>query len=189
MIMSEEIARTTACLQKGGTILYPTDTIWGLGCDATNRKAVRALKKIKKRADRKSFIVLVENEDMLREYVSDIPDVAWELLKSIDTPLTIVYPKAKNLAKSVISEDGSIGIRIPKDLFVQELLKAFGKPLVSTSANFSGDPSPTTFRDIHPDLLDAVDYAVEYNRSRLEVMKPSTIIRLSGEGDYEVLRK
>jgi L-threonylcarbamoyladenylate synthase len=188
-MMLEEIRIAVDILQKGGTIIYPTDTIWGLGCDATNRKAVTRLHSIKQRADRKSFIVLLDHADRIPEYVKEVPDKAWELMEQITTPLTIVYPRAKNLARNVVSYDGSVAIRIPRDPFVTELVKSFGKPLVSTSANFSGDAPPMAFRDISQELLAAVDHVVDFNRDRVESTKPSTIIRLLDNGDYEVLRK
>lgn len=187
--MQEEILKAVATLKKGGSILYPTDTIWGLGCDATSKKAVKRLHNIKQRGDKKSFIILLEDKVRLSEYLSSVPEVAEALLDSIDTPLTVVYPKAKGIAKNVISSDGSVAIRIPKDTFVIELLKSFGKPIVSTSANFSGDTPPMTFRDISQELIDSVDFAVNFNRDRLDITKPSTIIRIKENGDYEVLRK
>ncbi|HRY98194.1 MAG TPA: L-threonylcarbamoyladenylate synthase [Bacteroidales bacterium] len=188
-MMQEEIRIAVEVLKKGGVILYPTDTIWGLGCDATSRKAVSRLHGIKKRADRKSYIILLDQQERIPEYVHQVPVKAWELLEQITTPLTIVYPGARNLARNVINEDGSVGIRIPRDPFVISLLGAFGKPLVSTSANFSGDTPPLSYRDISPDLIASVDHVVDYYRDRVESTKPSTIIRLLDNGDYEVIRK
>lgn len=185
----EEIDRAVDVLRNGGSLLYPTDTIWGLGCDATNKKAVKKLHKIKKRSDQKSFIILLEDAYRLQDYLEEVPLIATELMAQITSPLTIVYPGARNLAKNVISEDGSIGIRIPRDGFVKELLEAFGKPIVSTSANLSGDPPPQSFREIHPDIIAGVDYAVDMYRDRIKETKPSTIIRILEKGGYEILRR
>lgn len=184
-----EIEKAVSVMKKGGTILYPTDTIWGLGCDATSKKAVNHLHRIKRRSDRKSYIILLDDPSKLKDFVQSVPLVAEELLQSIDTPLTIVYPGAKGLAKNVISEDGTVGIRIPQNEFVRDLIRSFGKPIVSTSANFSGDPPPKSFRDISEGLKEEVDYTLDVYQDRIDETKPSTIIRIREDGDYELLRK
>jgi len=187
--MENDINKAVKVLKAGGTILYPTDTIWGIGCDATNARAVKKIYNIKSRSKKASFIVLLDKEGRLPNYVQGVPDILADLLKSIDSPTTIIYPKAKNLAKNVIAADGSIGIRIVKDEFCSKLLSAFKKPIVSTSANLSGDPSPLMFREISKELLDKVDYVVETNRALLNKSKASTIIRLHPNGEFEVLRQ
>ncbi len=187
--LQEEIARTVEVLRKGGSILYPTDTIWGLGCDATNTRAIKRLQKIKQRSDNKHLIILLDGTDRLQEYVRLIPEAAWDLYQQIQTPLTIVFPDARNLSKLVIGKDRTVGIRIPRDDFALELVRQFGKPVISTSANLSGDPPPMFFRDINPVLLQEVDYVVDFHRDRIQETKPSTIIRLHENGEFEVIRQ
>jgi len=187
--LQEEIARTVEVLRKGGSILYPTDTIWGLGCDATNTRAIKRLQKIKQRSDNKHLIILLDGTDRLQEYVRLIPEAAWDLYQQIQTPLTIVFPDARNLSKLVIGKDRTVGIRIPRDDFALELVRQFGKPVISTSANLSGDPPPMFFRDINPVLLQEVDYVVDFHRDRIQETKPSTIIRLHENGEFEVIRR
>ncbi len=187
--LQEEIARTVEVLRKGGSILYPTDTIWGLGCDATNTRAIKRLQKIKQRSDNKHLIILLDGTDRLQEYVRLIPEAAWDLYQQIQTPLTIVFPDARNLSKLVVGKDRTVGIRIPRDDFALELVRQFGKPVISTSANLSGDPPPMFFRDINPVLLQEVDYVVDFHRDRIQETKPSTIIRLHENGEFEVIRR
>jgi len=185
---SEDIKKCVEALNKHGVILYPTDTIWGLGCDATQAKAVQRVFDLKKRAGSKTLIVLLEDIDRLSYFVEKIPPVTFDLIKQVDTPLTIIYPKARNLAPHCISADNHVAIRIVRDEFCRDLIKAFGKPIVSTSANISGDPAPMVFQDINPDLIKAVDYTVEFRRNRISNMRPSTIIRLTGDFEYEIVR-
>lgn len=187
--MKEEIQRSVEILKSGGVICYPTDTIWGIGCDATNVTAVTKVGKIKKRDDAKSLIVLLANPDDLEKYVKVVPEIAWDLLDQVEDPLTIIYPGARNLAKNVIAEDGSVGIRVVHDEFCKMLIQAFGKPIVSTSANFSGEPHPLSFGKISPELLESVDYVVDYNRTRVHHIKPSSIIKLGIKGEIELIRK
>jgi len=186
--MREEIINAARVLQTGGTILYPTDTIWGIGCDATNFKAVEKIGQLKKRSDQKSFIILLDQPEKLEQYVEKVPEIIWDLLNSVETPLTVVYPRAKNLARNVIAPDQSIAIRIVKDLFCQKLISFFGKPIVSTSANFSNEPPPLIFSNISRELVSKVDYVVNFNRDKINTMKPSTIIRVRQNGTYEILR-
>ena len=187
--MEEDIQKAVKVLKAGGTILYPTDTIWGIGCDATNNRAIQKIYKIKERSKKSSFIILLEKKSKITDYVEKVPDILWDLLKSIDTPITVIYPKAKNLTKNVIAPDGSIGIRVVKDEFCRRMISKFNKPVVSTSANFSGEPSPLVFKDISEEIKNKVDYIVKSNRNKLNKIKASTIIRIKPNGEFEVLRQ
>ncbi|PIF05534.1 MAG: threonylcarbamoyl-AMP synthase [Draconibacterium sp.] len=187
--MQEDLVKATDILKKGGVILYPTDTIWGIGCDATNEAAVQKVYKIKKREDSKSMLVLMENPALLDRYVNDIPDVAWDLLEIATTPLTIIYPNAKNLACNLIAEDGSIGIRFTKEAFTQQLLQRFRRPLISTSANISGEKPPAFFSEISDEIKNNVDYIVQYRQNDCSTAKPSSIIKLGPGGRINILRK
>ncbi|MBC8487170.1 MAG: threonylcarbamoyl-AMP synthase [Bacteroidetes bacterium] len=187
--MEEDIQKAVKVLMAGGTILYPTDTIWGIGCDATNNRAVQKIYKIKERLKKSSFIILLEKESKITDYVEKVPDILWDLLKSIDSPTTVIYPKAKNLTKNVIAPDGSIGIRVVKDEFCRRMISEFNKPVVSTSANFSGEASPLVFKDISEEIKNKVDYIVKTNRNKLNKIKASTIIRIKLSGEFEVLRQ
>ncbi len=178
---SEDIPFCIETLKKGGIILYPTDTIWGIGCDATNDVAVRRVFEIKQRHESKSLIILASDIDMISHYLEKIPHTAIELLKNTDKPLTIIYEQAKNLAKSAIAADGTVAIRIPKDDFCVDLIHNFSKPIVSTSANFSGDKSPANFQEINTKLIDQVDYIVKYRQDDLSKASPSTIVKLNGD--------
>lgn len=186
--MKDEIISAAKVLQTGGTILYPTDTIWGIGCDATNYKAVEKIIQLKKRTEQKSFIILLDQPEKLELYVSKVPDIIWDLLPSVEAPLTVVYPGARNLARNVVAADQSIAIRIVKDLFCQKLISYFGKPIVSTSANFSTEPPPLIFSNISKELVSKVDYAVNYNRDKINSMKASMIIKVRQDGTYAILR-
>jgi L-threonylcarbamoyladenylate synthase len=187
--MMEEIKRALRFLKEGKVILYPTDTIWGIGCDATLVKPVDRIYKIKQRFESKSMIVLLDQADKLTLYVEKVPAIAYDLIERYHEPLTIIYPKAKNIAKNVVPEDGTIAIRIVRDDFCRQLIDALGKPLVSTSANISGQPAPITFSKIPDAVKNGVDYIVNHNRDVIIRTKPSTIIRLQDNGEFEVLRK
>ena len=187
--MKEDINKTVEVLRAGGTILYPSDTLWGLGCDATNTKAVQKVMKIKNRPKDASFIILVEKEGRLSDYVENIPEILWDLMKTFDTPTTVIYPKGKNLAKNVMALDGSIAIRIVKDEFCRKLIAKLNKPIVSTSANFSGEVSPLMFKEISERLKKSVNYVVESNREKLNKIKASTIIKITDEGEFEIIRQ
>jgi L-threonylcarbamoyladenylate synthase len=187
--MQQEIKKCIDILQSGGTILYPTDTIWGIGCDATNANAVDSVFRLKKRVESKSMIILVDSAERLTEYVETVPELAWDLLKSVDTPLTIIYPKAKNLAPNVVAADGSIAIRVVHHEFCCALIKAFGKPVVSTSANISGDLPPKVFMEISPEIIKYIDHVVRLYRDELQHIKPSRIIKLSENGEFRIIRK
>lgn len=187
--MKEEILNAVKVLKNGGTILYPTDTLWGIGCDATNYKAVQKVYKLKKRIGTNSLIILLDKEKKIINYVKNIPEILWDLLKNIDSPTTIIYPNAKNLAKNVIAKDKSIAIRIVRDEFCKKLINLFNKPIVSTSANISGEPTPIIFHNISNEIIENVDYVVKIDHDKLNKVKPSTIIKLKENGEYDVLRQ
>ncbi len=169
--------------------MYPTDTVWGLGCDATNEVAVQKINDIKKRNKDKSFIILLDTDAKLQSYVSEIPDVAYDLIEYAENPLTIVFSGAKNLAPGVINADGSVGIRIIKHQFCEQLIQRFRKPVTSTSANISGEPAPLVFSDISEDILKAVDYVVDWEQDLDIPKKPSAIMKLSANGQFSFIRK
>ncbi len=184
----KELNRAVEMLRKGKIILYPTDTLWGIGCDATNSKAVQKIYKLKKRVESKSLIVLLGSPAKLHEYVKKIPETAYDLIEQFPEPLTIVFSGARNLAKNVIAKDGSIAIRIVRSAFCVEMLNLFAKPIVSTSANFAGIPSPLTYDEISNEIILGVDYAVDFHRNRLKSLKPSTIIKIDENNRFTVLR-
>lgn len=175
-------------LKSGGTIVYPTDTIWGIGCDATNVEAIQKIFEIKKREPSKSVIILVENEKRLQDLV-DVPEMAWEIIDLSEKPVTIVYENPRNLPKELLAEDGSIGIRLVKNDFCKKLISKLNKPLVSTSANLSGQKSPMKFSDISPEILAAVDYAVEENREVVSKYPGSSVIKIWKDNRIKVLRE
>ena len=187
--MEEDIKKACEILSKGGIIVYPTDTIWGIGCDATNEEAVKKIYAIKQRADSKSMLVLLDSSAKLNYYISDFPDIALDLIEISGKPLTIIYSGAKNLASNLIAEDGSIGIRITQESFSKELCRRFKKPIVSTSANISGKPSPANFSEIESAIINAVDYAVNYRRDDLTKSKPSSIIKLDTGRVIKIIRE
>jgi len=188
-MLRDEINKALEVLKSGGVILYPTDTIWGLGCDASNPEAVDKILKIKNRPAEKSLIVLLDMDSKLQSYVTEIPDVAYDLIEYAENPLTVIFSGAKNLAPNVINADGSVGIRIVKHDFCTPLIQRFRKPIVSTSANLSGQPSPKFFDDIAPEILAAVDYVVDFEQENRNNKKPSTIIKLGPSGQFEFIRK
>jgi L-threonylcarbamoyladenylate synthase len=185
----DDIVKAVEVLRSGGIILYPTDTIWGIGCDATNAAAVSRIYEIKKRQDTKSMLVLMENPNLLNSYISEVPEIAWELIEVADTPLTIIYPGAKNLAANLLAMDGSIGIRITNEAFTQQLIQRFRKPVVSTSANISGEISPRNFAEISEEIKKSVDFIVNFRQDDLSRSNPSGIIKLGVGGQVEVIRK
>lgn len=187
--MEEDLKNALKVLKNGGVILYPTDTVWGLGCDATNEDAVRKIFQIKRREDSKSMLVLTDNEAKIERLVEKVPDVAWELIKLTETPLTVIYSGAKNLAKNLIARDGSVGIRVTKEDFSNKLCERFRLPVVSTSANISGQPSPQNFSEISDEIKNAVDYIVSYRREDTANTKPSSIIKLEPNGVVTIIRK
>ncbi|QRX64401.1 threonylcarbamoyl-AMP synthase [Dysgonomonadaceae bacterium zrk40] len=187
--MQEDIKKACEVMQNGGIILYPTDTVWGIGCDATNEEAVKKIFALKQRDDSKSMLVLLDNPVKLQNYVTDLPEIAWDLIELTDKPLTIIYEGARNLAPALIAADGSIGIRITDELFSRELCKRFRKPIVSTSANLSGTPSPARFSQIRKEIKGGVDYVVAYRQKEQVEAKTSSIIRLGRNGTIQILRK
>ena len=187
--MINDIKTALEVLQKGGVILYPTDTIWGIGCDACNEEAVKRVYAIKNRIDSKSMLVLMENAALLERYVDEIPDIAYDLIELSEKPMTIIYDGARNLAKNLVAEDGSIGIRITTEAFSSELIRRFKRPIVSTSANISGNPSPACFKEIDPKIIEAVDYVVQFKQDDTQKAQPSSIIKLGRSGEIKVIRE
>jgi len=186
--MQEDITKALEVLQNGGTILYPTDTIWGIGCDATNSKAISKIYKIKYRQQNKLLTIMANSVEMIANYVEDVPDIALELIESYKEPITIVYDKARNLPKNLVPDDGSIGIRIPKSEFCLELIRQLGKPISSTSANISGDSEPLSFSKINPEIKDAVDYICTTNKMYFYSSKPSTVLKVTTDGQMQIIR-
>lgn len=186
--MEQDLKAAIDVLQRGGLILYPTDTIWGIGCDATNAQAVRRVYELKRRADNKALIVLLDSAEHLDHYVVDVPEMARELIDVAVKPLTIIYDGAFNLARNLLGENDSVGIRIPHERFSQQLCARFGRPVVSTSANLSGQPSPARFADIDPAIVGGVDYVVRYRQDDDTPHVASNIIHLSSDGTFKILR-
>ena len=179
--MTEDIKKACEVMAAGGIILYPTDTIWGIGCDATNEKAVQRVYELKRRTDNKAMLVLMDSEAKLDRYVSDVPDIAWDLISVSDKPLTIIYSSAKNLATNLLGADGS-------EEFSKKLCERFRKPLVSTSANVSGEPSPANFSEVSEVIKEGVDYIVSYRQDDMSKAAPSGIIKLGAGGLVQVIR-
>ena len=176
-------------MREGGVILYPTDTIWGIGCDATNEDAVRRVYEIKQRQDSKAMLVLVDSSVKVDFYVRDVPEVAWDLIALADKPLTFIYSGARNLAANLLAEDGSVGIRVTNEDFSKRLCQQFRKAIVSTSANISGQPSPKNFSEISEEVKSAVDYIVGYRQEEMSNPKPSSIIKLDKGGVIKIIRE
>ena len=183
-----ETQKALSVLREGGLILYPTDTVWGIGCDASNSEAVKKVYGLKNRADSKALITLVASEIMLERTVIDMPDIAWDLIDAAEKPLTIIYQEVKGIAHNAIAEDGSCAIRLPKDNFCQQLVQRLGKPLISTSANISGSPTPQSFQDIEPSILSGVDYVVNLRKQEECKYAPSSIILLKNNGEIKIIR-
>ena len=187
--IDQEIRKCVSVLQAGGTLLYPTDTIWGIGCDATNPDAVEKIYRLKNRVESKSLIILLDAPGKIRDYVSVVPEIAWELVENTNAPLTVIYPQAKNLASNVTANDHSIAIRIVNNEFCQRLIRTFGKPIVSTSANISGAVQPLDFKDIAPEITGGVDHVVDESLSRFGNARPSQIIKLEINGEFKIIRQ
>lgn len=187
--MKAEIDKALETLRAGGIILYPTDTIWGIGCDATNPAAVDKIYKLKGRDSKKSMIVLLDTENKLESYVQEVPSIAYDLIEYAEHPLTIIYSGARNLAPNVIHEDGSIGIRIVRHSFCQQLIRRFHKPIVSSSANISGKPSPGNFSEIADEIIRAADYIAGLEQDDTAPKKPSTIMKLAPDGRFTFIRR
>ena len=186
--MEDDIKKACEIMEKGGIILYPTDTIWGIGRDATNEDAVKRVYEIKKRIDSKALIVLVDKPVKVEFYVREVPEIAWNLIDVADKPLTIVYPNARNLATNVLADDGSVGIRITQETFSRKLCERFRKAIVSTSANISGQPAPTNFNEISDEIKQAVDYVVTYRQDDPYQPSPSSVIWIGEGGVIKILR-
>lgn len=187
--MIEDIKEACKVLRAGGVILYPTDTIWGLGCDATDSNAVKKIYEIKQRVDSKAMLVLVDNIGKIQTYTEHMPDIAWDLIEMSEKPLTVIYPKARNLAPELSAEDGSVGIRVTKENFSRKLCETFRKPVVSTSANISGQPSPGNFSEISFEIKQAADFIVSYRQNEKSRPKPSGIIKLGEGGLIRIIRE
>lgn len=186
--INEIIKEAVEVLNRGGVILYPTDTIWGLGCDASNSDAVKRIYSIKKRADSQGMLVLLDTESRLQYYVRDIPDIAWQLIEVSDGPLTLIYPGARNVAPELLGDDGSLGIRIVNDDFCSSLIARLRKPLVSTSANISGEAAPGHYGEISETIRELVDYTVPLRMEEKDKKTASSIIKIEIDGRFKILR-
>ena len=187
--MKEDLKNALDVMKKGGVILYPTDTIWGIGCDAINTKAVERIYQIKKREDSKSMLMLVDESWRVSDYINEVPEIAMQLIEVADSPLTIIYSGAKGISPKLISEDGSIGIRVSSDEFCRKLVGGLNRPIVSTSANISGSPSPKNFSEISEEILKSVDYVVKWRQEEKGNSKPSSIIKIGSRGEIVIIRK
>jgi L-threonylcarbamoyladenylate synthase len=187
--IAEDIKTAVQTLRKGGLILYPTDTIWGIGCDASNEDAVRRIFQLKQREDSKAMICLVDNANRMQRYLRQVPDVAWDLVEFAEKPLTLILDGAVNLAPSLIAEDGSVGIRVTRENISHELCYRYERAIVSTSANISGAPSPSCFAEISDEIKNGVDYIMLSRQNDLSKGKPSQIIKLGLEGQIQIIRK
>ncbi len=188
MDLNQEIQTTLEVLQNGGIILYPTDTVWGIGCDASNEEAVDKIYKLKKRAETQSMIVLMNGDKMIHNTFKEVPEVAWQIMDLSEKPTTLILDKPQNIAKNLIATDNTLGIRVVKDSFCFKLLEKLRKPLVSTSANISGKPTPMTFSEISKEILNGVDYVVNLSREK-KCGNPSTIIKIALDNQVKVIRQ
>jgi L-threonylcarbamoyladenylate synthase len=186
--MEEDIQSCLKALASGQLILYPTDTVWGIGCDATNEAAVARIFALKKREDSKAMIILVADEKTIPDFVATKELKIFDYIKGIHKPTTVIYPNAKNLAKNLIAQDGSVAIRICKDPFCKQIIQQFGKPIVSTSANISGYPTPMIFSDISLDIIEGVDYVVKHRQAEQTLQQPSSVIQWDAEGNLKIIR-
>jgi L-threonylcarbamoyladenylate synthase len=188
-MLKDEVAKAFKIVQDGGIILYPTDTIWGIGCDAANTEAVKKIYHLKQRDEAKSMIILLDTDNKLQSYVNDVPELAYDLIQYAENPLTLIIPGAKNISPALIANDGSIGIRVSNHPFCQQLIQRLRRPLVSTSANISGKPSPQYFSQIDAEIINGVDYVVDIDQHSMEIKNPSTIMRLEPNGKFEFIRR
>jgi L-threonylcarbamoyladenylate synthase len=186
--MKEDIQNCLNTLREGGIILYPTDTVWGIGCDASNPQAIQKIYDLKGRTSSKALITLVGSEVMLERIVLNMPEIAWDLIESANRPLTLIYDEVKGIASNAITEDGSCGIRLAKDTFCQQLIQRLGKPIISTSANVSGEETPKDFRSISDIILKGVDFVVNYRQNEATSQKSSNIIKLKNNGEIKIIR-
>ncbi|MDR2041513.1 MAG: threonylcarbamoyl-AMP synthase [Tannerella sp.] len=187
--MTDDLESACNVLHGGGLILYPTDTVWGIGCDATNAGAVERVYALKGRADRKAMLVLLDSADRLETCVEEVPPIAWILMKQAVKPLTIIYPKARRVAPNLPAEDGSLGIRITDEWFSGQLCRMFRKPIVSTSANLSGRPSPASFRKVEEAIRAGVDYVVRYRQDDTRPARPSSILQIGAGNQIRIIRE
>ncbi|NND63743.1 MAG: threonylcarbamoyl-AMP synthase [Flavobacteriaceae bacterium] len=185
--MIEEINTALTVLKRGGLILYPTDTVWGIGCDSTNEEAIEKVYQLKQRQESKALICLVSDFKMLNQFVEDVPEVAYDILKYAAKPTTIIYDDPIRIAENLIAEDNSLAIRVVQDDFCKKLIRKFRRPIVSTSANISGAKTPNSFKEIAPEILEGVDYVVNLHRNK-KGAKPSAIIKLKNDGKVQVIR-
>ena len=188
-MLRDEIKKAIDVMKQGGVILYPTDTIWGIGCDATNEDAVRRIYEIKRRDDSKAMICLVDSADRLARYVRDVADVTWDMMDLTTKPLTVIFPNVLGVAKNLMAEDGSVGFRVTNEEFSHELCYRYQKPIVSTSANISGQPTARKFDEISDEIKNAVDYVVRYNQRCKEKHQPSSIVKIDKKGLFEIIRQ
>lgn len=188
-MIDEEVAKALDVLKRGGIILYPTDTVWGIGCDATNADAVAKIYQLKQRDDRKSMLMLLDKIDNVSKYVQKVPDVAWQLLEVADKPLTLILPEARGIAENLIPEEKTIGLRVADHEFCKKLIYKLNRPLVSTSANISGKPSPATFSEIAQEIKDGVDYVVSPSVEGKPTRKASSIIMIGAGGEIKIIRE
>lgn len=186
--LKEEVKRCADVIKRGGIVLYPTDTVWGIGCDASNPEAVAKVFALKERADHKAMIILVGSADDVEIYTDSMPDVARQLIEFSEKPLTIVYDNATRLAPQLLGEDGSVGIRVTSEAFSNALCRQLRRPLVSTSANISGRPAPAIFKEIAPEIIEGVDYVVDYRRDDTSRSLPSTVMKISAGGEFRIIR-
>lgn len=186
--MKEDIQNCLNTLREGGIILYPTDTVWGIGCDASNPQAIQKIYDLKGRTSSKALITLVGSEVMLERTVLNMPEIAWDLIESANRPLTLIYDEVKGIAPNAIAEDGSCGIRLAKDTFCQQLIQRLGKPIISTSANVSGEETPKDFRSISDTILKGVDFVVNYRQNEATSQKSSNIIKIKNNGEIKIIR-
>lgn len=189
MNRQDDIKKAVEVMKNGGVILYPTDTVWGIGCDATNAEAVAKVYKIKQRDDSKALICLVDSDARFQRYVRNAPEVAWNVMELATKPTTVIFDEAVNLAPNLIAEDGSIAMRITNEEFSKELCYRFQKPIVSTSANISGQPAAQNYCDISEELLNAVDYVCFSRRQEHKPHTPSSIIKIKNNGEIDIIRK
>ena len=186
---ADDLRQAVNILRQGGIILYPTDTIWGIGCDATNAQAVNRIYQLKQRQDNKAMLCLLDNAGKLNRWIKQVPDIAYDLIQLTDKPLTIIYPQAIGLAPNLIGDDGSVGIRITSEIFSAALCRQLNRPIVSTSANISGQQAPKNYSMISPEIRNGVDYIAKYRRTDNAPQLPSSIIKLGINNEIEIIRK
>ncbi len=189
MNTKDDIRNAVETMRRGGVILYPTDTVWGIGCDATNEEAVAKVYQIKHRSDAKAMICLVDSDIRLQRYVRNAPEVALNIMELATKPTTIIFDQAAGLAPNLVADDGSIAMRITQEAFSHELCFRYQKPIVSTSANISGQPTPQNYRDIDPEIVQAVDYVCFARRQEHQPHQPSSIIKVGNGGEIEIIRR